>query len=30
MMQQLKRNFVQMDTSLWIIVKMDIVKVEQV
>ena len=29
MMQQLKRNFVQMDTSLWINVEMDIVKVEQ-
>lgn len=30
MMQQLKWNFVQMDTSLWINVDMDIVNVEQV
>lgn len=30
MMQQLKWNFVQMDTSLWINVEMDIVNVEQV
>lgn len=30
MMQQLKWNFVQMDTSLWINVEMDIVNMEQV